>query len=356
MNGLNIRPAKPGRLILAVISFFFVCAGLAAPAAQAGNALPDFSMDFEPATIGSDSIAELVFTIQGQSGAPVAGLAFTHVLAAGLRVAGPAGAFSTCTGGTLSATPGGSTIDFSGGAVASATRCQIRVLVTGSTVGVFSNVSGDLTSNAGNSGNASADLTIAGDRPGFSKSFSAPTSVIGQRARLNFTFDNSRNANAAANILFSDSLPTGLVVADPANVTNTCDASITSPFPLDYTGGRVIAEPGTSFVGIAFSIAPDQAALAPGDTCEIGVDVVSTAVGTLDNISDPMTSQLPPFGVATTSGLAAASLDSQAGSIVLIKEFLDDPVPPGETIDLRFTILNRTGGAASISPMTWTPR
>ncbi|MGB0514130.1 MAG: hypothetical protein ACPGJE_04725, partial [Wenzhouxiangellaceae bacterium] len=66
----------------------------------------------------------------------------------------------------------------------------------------------------------------------------------------------------------------------------------------------------------------------------------------LDNVSGSMTSA-PPLSFTTESGRAVATLDSQGGSIVLIKEFLDDPVPPGETVVLRFTILNRSGGDAA---------
>ena len=57
------------------------------------------------------------------------------------------------------------------------------------------NVSGDLTSSAGSSGTASADLTVATNRPGFSKSFSPATVPIGSRSRLTFTIDNTANGS-----------------------------------------------------------------------------------------------------------------------------------------------------------------
>ncbi|MEM7053077.1 MAG: choice-of-anchor U domain-containing protein [Pseudomonadota bacterium] len=322
--------------------------------AAAGNSSPNFSMNFDPGTIGSGSAALLRFSVTEVSGSVVRDLAFVHQLPAGLTLASPSGAVSTCGSGTLDAPAGSSTIAFSDGAIAAFGRCEIALLVTGTIVGTYPNTTGDLTSSAGNSGSASADLTIAADRPGFSKSFSSPTSVIGQRQRLTFTIDNSLNTNAAADIAFSDSLPTGLVVASPANVINTCSASFTSPFPLDYDGGTVTAEPGGSLVSLS-GFRPTAAAVVAGGTCTIGVDVVVSGVGVLDNISEPLESG-PQFGVSgsrTTSGRAVASVNSQGGSIVLIKEFLDDPVPPGETVDLQFTILNRNG-AESATDITFT--
>jgi len=338
---LTSRRAFEAALLLAALS---ICA-IAPTVARAGALQPVFSMSFDPGTMGPGSTAVLRYTIDEQAGLMISDLAFVNVLPAGLSVATPNGATSTCGFGTVNV-PAVDTITFTDGTLAPGAICQIEVLVTGSTVGTFMNTTGDLTSSAGNSGSATADLTIASDRPGFSKSFSNPMTVIGQRERLTFTFDNSLNAAAATNIQFSDTLPTGLVIADPANVVNSCNATITTPITIDFTGGNLIAEPGSGVVSLPPAAFPNQAAVDAGDLCEIGVDVVASAIGTLDNISGSMTSA-PPFGFITENGRAVATLDSQGGSIVLIKEFLDDPVPPGESTVLRFTILNRSGGDAA---------
>jgi len=304
-----------------------------------GLTMPAFSMSFNPGTIGPGSTAVLRYTITETSGAPVSDLAFVNVLPAGLMLATPSGALSTCGAGTFDVLAGAN-ISFVAGSVTAFASCEIEVLVTGVMPGTFMNVSGDLTSSAGNSGSASADLLIAADRPGFSKSFSSPTTVIGQRERLIFTFDNSLNPSAATNIQFSDTLPSGLVIADPANLTNTCNASITEPFPLDFSGGDVIVEPGSNVISLPPAAFPNQAAVAAGAACEIGVDVVSAAIGVLDNISEPMVSAAP-LSFLLENGRAVASLDAQGGRILLIKEFLADPIPPGDSVVLRFTILNR---------------
>jgi len=331
-----------GRAFCAAILLSLLLIAAASPT-RAGLVPPDFTMNFDPGTIGPGTAAELIHVVTETNGSPVEDLAFVHTFAAGLTLASPAGASSTCIGGTLDAPAGGSTLTFSGGALAANTSCEIRVLVTGPAVATYINVTGDLTSSQGNSGTASADLIIAADRPGFSKSFSTPTATIGQRQQLTFTIDNTLNTDEATNIAFSDSLPAGLVVADPANAGNTCQASLTSPFPLEFDGGILTADPGGSVISLGSGGGENAAAVAAGETCTIEVDVVSSGVGALDNISGLLTSA-PIFSAASESGRAAATLNSQGGSIVLIKEFLEDPLPPGENVSLRFTILNRNGG------------
>ena len=64
-----------------------------------------------------------------------------------------------------------------------------------------------------------------------------------------------------------------------------------------------------------------------------------TGLGSLDNLSDDL---LFTRDDGLASGKAAATLTATASDVLLTKEFLDDPVPPGGTVDLQFTILNRS--------------
>lgn len=149
--------------------------------AGAQSQLPSFSKTFLPDTVGPASTSTLRFDITNPSASTVTDLAFVDNLPAGLTVADPSGADSSC-GGTLDAV--GGTITLSEGGVSAGGSCSISVNVTGSTPGTHTNISGDLTSSAGNSGNATADLVVADDRPGFSKSFSPSSISFGSRSRL----------------------------------------------------------------------------------------------------------------------------------------------------------------------------
>ena len=319
------RRSHPIRLTALLCGLFLASASVA-------SAQPTFTKVFSPDTIGPGSVSTLTFTIDNSiSAAPVTGLAFTDVLPAGVTLADPAIPQSTCNG-TLSAPAGGSTITLTDGDLGGSSTCTIQVNVTGSTAGTYMNLSGDLTSSAGNSGPASANLTVATNRPGFTKSF-APSSVpIGSRTRLTFTIDNSADANQALQMRFSDTLPPGLVVADPANTSNTC---IVSPF----TGGTVTAAPGGDTVALALGGGIDFGAVAAGGTCTVGVDVVPSGLGDLDNLSGELLSTTPS---TVSSGYATATLTTTANQVLLTKEFTDDPVVPGGTVDLQFTIFNRS--------------
>lgn len=320
------------RRLSAVLALF------AATLLQAGTALaqPTFSKSFLPATIGPGSVSTLLFTIENaESGVPAEDLAFIDNLPMGTTIADPSMAQTTCSGGLLSAPPGGNTINFSGGSVAANGVCTVRVDVTSDTPGVHMNVSGDLTSTGGNSGPAAADLTVATDRPGFSKSFAPGSVSLGSRSTLTFTIDNSANPSQMFNLLFTDVLPTGLVVADPALVSDTC---VAAPF----TGGVVTAIPGTNLVSVSSAGVLAAGSVAAGGTCTISLDVVATGIGSLDNSSGSLTSSPITGGPTRESGKANASLDVTADQVHLIKAFTDDPAAPGATATLEFTIFNRS--------------
>jgi len=299
---------------------------LAALPARAG--LPptgvSFSKSFNPGTIGPGSVSTLTFEISSENPQPETDLAFSDTLPAALTIASPAFVSNTC-GGTLTAPEGGSTITLTGGAVGASTSCQITVDVTGSTLGAHQNVSGDLTSSAGNSGPAVDTLTIAADRPGFSKSFSPDMVQLGGTGTLTFTVDNTANGTSVSTLVFTDNLPPGLVIANPANAVTDC--------PLN-PDGDLSATPGESVISYRSDFTSPIETLAAGATCTVSVDVTATAVGRLDNRSSDLTSS------AGNSGKASDALTVAVDELALIKTFVDDPAFPGGTTTLEFSITN----------------
>ena len=115
---------------------------------------PAFSKAFLPDTIGPGSVATLTFTVTNGGSVEVTDLAFTDTLPAGVTIAAPPVAVSTC-GGALTAPQGGSTITFTGGVLPPFLLCVLSVNVTAATAATYMNTTGDLTSSAGNSGPAS---------------------------------------------------------------------------------------------------------------------------------------------------------------------------------------------------------
>lgn len=262
MVGARRRRAS-GTVLVALATLALVL--IAAPAAHA--APPVFTKSFSPATIGPGSTSTLTFSItNGTEPAPVENLAFTDTLPAAVTIASPAGVTNTCDG-VVSASAGGATISLSGGDVGVGATCTITVDVTASTPGTHTNTTGDLTSDAGNSGTASADLTVSTALPGFSKAFSPATVDLGERSTLTLTIDNSANASDVTTLVFTDGLPSGLEIADPAVASTDCEnpsvpATLSAP-----PGGDTISL--TSFGTAGFP------ALAAGATCTVVVDVMT---------------------------------------------------------------------------------
>jgi len=126
---------------------------------------PAFSKAFSPDTIPCGGLSTLTFTIDNTaSSLAVTDLAFTDTLPAGVVVATPSNTSDTCTCGTLTAVAGSGTITYSGGVVAAEASCEIQVDVTSNVSDFHTNTTNDLTSSAGNSGPATASLTV-GDKP-----------------------------------------------------------------------------------------------------------------------------------------------------------------------------------------------
>ena len=140
--------------------------------------------------------------------------------------------------------------------------------------------------------------------PGFSKSFS-PNS-IGSNAvtTLTFTIDNSSSGTPVSNINFTDNLPSGMTVADPALIRQNC------------FNGTVTAVPGSSTISFI------DGELTGTGTCTISVNVTSTA--TVTNTTGDLTSS------SGNSGTASANLAVNASCALFSKSFSPSTVNLGE--------------------------
>ena len=90
--------------------------------------------------------------------------------------------------------------------------------------------------------------------------------------------------------------------------------------------------------------------MAAGALCTVSADVTAAAAGTLVNISGELTST-PPQGATRSSGVASAQIEVTTGAMFAVKAFSNDPVVPGDTVILEFTIVNtdRSAPATAVS-------
>lgn len=299
--------------------------------ASAASAQPVFSKTFEDETVGPGNEVYLTFQIANVGAAPVENIAFTDNLPAGMTVGIPALATTDCADGSVSAPEGGGTISLSGARLGAGASCSVRVVVEAPTTpATYTNTTGNLTSSAGSSGSATDDLIVDGTLLGFSKSFDPAAVSVGGRSTLTFTIDNSGGPNRVFS--FSDNLPDGLVIANPANASFTCALGVFNA-----------AASGSSFFNFL------NGSVNAGDTCTVSVDVEATTAGRKENLSNPLSID----GVGgSLVGRAGAVLTAGLG--FLNKTFIDDPAAPGGTATLRFTLTNNDPSRADATNISFT--
>ena len=117
--------------------------------------------------------------------------------------------------------------------------------------------------------------------PAFSKLFAPDAILSGDVSTLTFTIDNTGSGVAASRLAFTDTLPAGVVVANPENDMQTCGTgiliAIVGSGSLSYSGGSVGA----------------------GASCTVQVDVTSSTPGAHVNTSGDLTSSAGNSGTAT---------------------------------------------------------
>ena len=298
--------------------------------AAAAQAQPTFSANYAPGSVGQGGVSMLTYVIGNGAAVPAQSLDFSHTLPVNVTLADPPEATTDCTGGTITAVAGGSSVAYTGGSVPGLSSCSVSVKVTSGVVGSYSNSTGDLTSDAGNSGTATTNsLAVSTSVPSFTQSFAPTTVSLNGRSTLTYVIDNSANANDLSSLVLNDDLPGGIRIADPANASTTCGGP--NPQLTATAGGSNISF--QSF-GILF---PGFEVLLAGAACSITVDVVGTTLGAQVNNSGELTSN------AGSSGVSLATLTvtgAPADAPLVSKRFDGDPVNPGDMVEVEYTIRN----------------
>jgi LPXTG-site transpeptidase (sortase) family protein len=295
------------------------------------------SKSFTPPTVSPGGISTLRITLQNTNAVPLVNVSVSDPLPGsltdGIIVAPTPNASTTCTGGTVSATPGSQTISMSGGTIPAQVAgvpgiCTIRVDVQGlgsrtsrtNTIPT-ANVSGTIqgTSTTINPAQpARATLTIGSLSIGVVKGFDPLTVFGGSASTLSVQLINPNNVELNG-VSFTDGMPSGMIIANPANPdVGTC-------------GGTINATPGES------SFALSGATIAASSSCVMTVRVTMTVNGNLTNVIDP--GAVTSFSGASNPDPAAASLTNLPGASIT-KAFAPHTIRPGAVASLTFTIQN----------------
>lgn len=228
---------------------------------------------FSPASINKGGVSTLTITLSNTGALPAIQTApLVDTLPSGVVVAAAANTTTTC-GGTVTATPAGSTVTLSGGIIPANGSCKVTVQVTANAAGYFTNTlpAGALqTTNGNNAAPAVATLTVTVKQtpPSVYKSFSPSTIKEGAISVLTITLSNPGNTPATLIAPLVDTLPYGLRIAGYSGASTTCH-------------GRLAAPSGGSTVTLYNGTIPAKG------SCTITVKVTSYYKGTYVNKLKP---------------------------------------------------------------------
>ncbi|HWE68237.1 MAG TPA: hypothetical protein VG298_16470, partial [Acidimicrobiales bacterium] len=303
---------------------------------------PTIAKAFAAPSIASGGTTALTFTITNPNATTaLTGVAVTDSLPAGLVVATPNGLSGVC-GGTVTATAGSGFVSLTGGSIPAGGNCVFSVNVTSTTPANYTNTTGTVSSTNGGTGNtATAALNVGGGPGGgaalppvITKAFGTSPISVGDSTSLTFTITNpAGNSISLTGVSFTDSLPSGLVVANPANLTSTC--------------------PGTAFAFMS-TVSLTGIALLPlgaGTSCTVALNVTGTTAGTKNNVTSPVTSvEAGPGNSASATLVVGGTLGGGAvNPPTIAKLFGAGTIAEGESTSLTFTITN---APTNIIPLT----
>jgi len=263
----------------------------------------------------------LTFTITNPTAnvVPLTGVAFTDNLPAGMSVVTPI--LTSQCGGTVALSNSNTTIRLTGGSILANSSCTVTVDVTVNAGGTYVNTTGTVSSTNGGTGLTATDTLLAVAPPLISKAFSPITINDGGISTLTFTITNpSVNPIALTGVAFSDNFPTGLKVADPANVDlSGCG-----------TGAVFTASAGDASVSLS------GATVAVGTPCVISVDVTASA-GVYANTTNKVTSTEGGDGIPSNTATleVLSTLDLSINKTDGVKS-----VDRGEVVTYTITVSN----------------
>ncbi|MDP9073044.1 MAG: Ig-like domain repeat protein, partial [Actinomycetota bacterium] len=233
---------------------------------------PTIAKSFGAATISVNGSTTLSFTITNpNAGFALSGVGFVDTLPVGLVVSTPNSKTGSCGGGTITAIAGSGSVSLANATLAGGAHCTLSVKVTGTTAGVEDNQVMVTSTNAGPGNTADATVTVVAP-PNVAKLFGSASVPFGGTTTLTFSVTNPNPTVGLSGVGVVDTLPAGLVVANPKVVSGSCGA------------GVVTAAAGSSKISLA------GATLAAGGSCSLSVDVTAKSLGVKHNVTSKVTS------------------------------------------------------------------
>ena len=297
---------------------------------------------FNPISASVGQISTLTIDLLNDAATPATGTALTDALPAGIVIATPPNASTTCGAGTVTAVAGSTSVALSGGTIPAASgvpgQCTITVDVVSNTANNYANIIpvGAVTSSQGsNTEAAQASLTyVALTAVAGTKAF-APANIHGGGvSTLTITLPNS-NGVALTAVSVTDPLPAQLVIANPTNLSTTC------------ASGTVTGASGAASVGLSGATIPANG------SCTITVNVTTATPNTFFN--NNVTNTIPAGNLTSTQGVTNTVISGVIRvqtSAQVTKAFAPTPIFTGQTSVLTITLNNFN--TTAMTPLTFT--
>ncbi len=281
---------------------------------------PTIAKSFFPSVISVRGNSKLTFTVTNSNDiTTLSGISLTDNLPGGLILSNPVNVSNTC-GGSVTALPGGTSVTLSNGVLQAKKSCTIEVNVTDNTIGpapcriIRNNVTDNVNCSEGGQGNqAQADLTVVLHAPPvMTKSFTPSRVLLNGLSTMTFTLTNpSANDAALTDIQFTDTLPAGVIIATPNNLTSSCGGSVTATAgsqSFQLTGGTIPAKGSCAISltvkGTTLGAKLNSTSIVNSSACEAGSSAQATLYVEDQPVAAPL---LDGSGFITLLLLLAAS-------------------------------------------------
>ena len=305
------------------------------------NSILTATKSFSPGTVSSGGRSTVTVWLGNSGTAALTNVRVIDPLPAGMVLASPTNAYTTCSGGTsITGVPGASSITLSGASIIGAGSCDLLfdVIATGAANWINSIPVGNILAiDSGVTNQAPVVGTLnftAGNNVAVAKATSPSTLAFpGQASRFTITITNG--ATAVTGLRLTDyftvdgqaaSVANGMIIAASPQPATTCPGGTVSA----VSGGTSVTISGISLAGSA--------------SCTVSVNVTS-------NKSGGITNTIPPGAIRTDQGLsnalqATTSLTSQT-NIGVVKQFTPTVMKAGQRSRLRLTFYNGSPQPAS---------
>ncbi|MQR02415.1 DUF11 domain-containing protein [Glaciimonas sp. GS1] len=256
---------------------------------------------FSPNTIVSGQTSQMTITLNNANLLPLTNTNMTDNLPAGMVLANPPNASTTCTG-TIAATAGGSSLGMTGATIPGGANCTVTATVVGTATvnlinsmgpGSVTSLNGQVTPPLASTGTTNGTLSVTPVPSNvLTKAFSTGSPYVGQSFSMTWTIYNNTGGpwNGMA---VTDNLPAGLNVYTTApNASTTCGGSVTAP--------------NSSTVKLS------GATLAAGRSCTVTINVVAPT-GTTGQV---LVNTIPANSLtATNTAITQATASAQVSLI-----------------------------------------